>query len=167
MPETKEKIGKCYTFRGLKFYAQNGFVGLHDEETGDFFVLTRREFLQRAQALSEEARRLREMSAANPAKASWLSADRVDLLRAIENMIACTQEAKDQGDRTDPEVDAWFRKHRPTKRSRLVVPGNVNFSTPAPGVLPRGKDTGKQAPPDFTIGGSNMQAKKLILPGDM
>lgn len=167
MLETQQKTGKCYTYRGLKFYAQNGFVCLHDESTGEFFVLTRREFLSRAQALSDEARRMREMGAMNPSKAAWLSEDRMDLLQAIENMIACTREAKDQGDRTDPEVDAWFRKHRPFKRSRLVVPGNVNFASSAPGPLPLGKDTGKIAAPDFTIGGSDHQPKKLILPGDM
>lgn len=167
MVDTAQKTGKCYTYRGLKFYAQNGFVCLHDEENGDFFVLTRREFLQRAQALSDEAQRLREMGAINPSKAAWLSEDRVQLIRAIESMVECTKEAKEQGDRTDPEVDAWFLKHRPTKRSRIALPGNVNFSTAVPGPLPRGKDTGKRAPPDFTICEPASQPKKLILPGDM
>lgn len=166
MPDLKKVSGKCYTFRGLKFYAQNGFVCLHDEETGEFFVLTRKEFLQRAQALSEEARRMRVIAAENPAKAPWLSADRSELIQAVEEMIACTYEAKEQGDRTDPVVDEWFRKHRPHKRSRLALPGNINFSTTLPGDLPRGKDTGKHVTPDFTIGEPTNQPKKLILPGE-
>lgn len=166
MPDLKKVNGKCYTFRGLKFYAQNGFVCLHDEDSGEFFVLTRKEFLQRAQALSEEARRMRVIAAENPAKAIWLSADRADLIKAVEEMIACTHEAKEQGDRTDPVVDAWFLKHRPHKRSRLALPGNVNFSTSMPGDLPRGKDTGKQVTPDFTMGGNANPPKKLILPGE-
>ncbi len=66
MPDLKKVTGKCYTFRGLKFYAENGFICLHDEETGEFYVVTRKEFLQRAQALSDEAARMRKVSAENP-----------------------------------------------------------------------------------------------------
>ena len=65
MSDLKKVSGKCYTFRGLKFYAQNGFVCLHDEDTGEFFVLTRKEFLQRAQAQSDEAARLRQIGRAH------------------------------------------------------------------------------------------------------
>lgn len=155
--------GKCYTFRGLKFYAKNGFVCLHDEDTGEFFVLTRKEFLQRAEALSDEAKRLRHMAAQYPSKAVWLSADRMELQQAIENMVACTREAKEQGDRDDPIVDAWFRRHRPGRKSKISMASGANFKTAAPGVLPLGKDTGKHVTPDFTVGAA---PKKLILPGD-
>lgn len=158
------KVGKCYTFRGLKFYAQNGFVCLHDEDTGEFFVLTRREFLQRAQALSEEAQRMRHMSAANPS-AKWISTDRMDLQLGIEHMIACTREAQEQGDRTDPQVDAWFMRHRPGRRSKISMASAANFMTTPPGLLPLGKETGKQVTPDFTMGVKPTKPK-LILPGD-
>lgn len=158
------KVGKCYTFRGLKFYAQNGFVCLHDEKTGEFFVLTRREFLQRAQALSDEVRRMRHMSADNPSS-KWISADRMDLQVGIENMLACTREAQEQGDRTDPQVDEWFLRHRPGRRSKISMAAAANFSSKAPGALPLGKDTGKQVVPDFTIGDKPVRPK-LILPGD-
>ena len=50
----ENNTGKCYTYRDLKFYAKNGFICLHDEEDGAFFVLTRKEFLLRAQALSDD-----------------------------------------------------------------------------------------------------------------
>lgn len=159
------KTGKCYTFRGLKFYAQNGFVCLHDDQTGEFFVLTRKEFLQRAQALSEEAGRMRVMAAENPSKAPWLSADRADLIRAVEEMIACTREAKEQGDRMDPTVDAWFMRHRPHKRSKISLASAANFTTAMPGVLPLGRDTGKHVTPDFTMGAAPKKSK-LILPGE-
>jgi hypothetical protein len=158
--------GKCYTFRGLKFYAENGFICLHDEDTGEFFVLTRREFLQRAQALSDEARRLRTIAAENPTKASWLSADRNELIKAVEEMIACTYEAKEQGDRSDPKVDAWFIKHRPNRKSRISLASAANFSTALPGSLPLGRDTGKHVAPDFTMGAGQSAPKKLILPGE-
>lgn len=156
--------GKCYSYRGLKFYAQNGFICLHDEQTGEFFVLTRKEFLQRAQAISDEARRLRHMAAENPSKAAWLSADRVELQQAIENMVAVTKEAKEQGDRDDPTVDAWFRRHRPGRKSKISLASGANFTSQLPGALPRGKDTGKHVTPDFAFGAPT---KKLILPGDL
>jgi hypothetical protein len=158
--------GKCYTFRGLKFYAENGFICLHDEDTGEFFVLTRKEFLMRAQALSDEARKMRSVAAENPSQASWLSADRNELIKAVEEMIACTYEAKEQGDRSDPAVDAWFVKHRPHRKSRISMASAANFSTSLPGLLPLGKDTGKHVTPDFTIGAPNLGPKKLILPGE-
>ena len=161
MSAIQDNSGKCYTYRGLKFYAKNGFVCLHDEETGEFFVLTRKEFLFRAQALSDEAKYLRGMSAANPSK-KWLAADRIELQQAIENMLACTNEAKEQGDRNDPAVDAWFMRHRPGRKSKISLASAANFTTATPGALPLGVDTGRYATPDFTVGAK----KKLILPGD-
>lgn len=155
--------GKCYTFRGLKFYAKNGFICLHDEDTGEFYVLTRKEFLLRAQAIGDEAKRLRHIAAENPEKAAWLSADRSELQLAIENMIAATQEAKEQGDRNDPAVDAWFARHRPGRKSKISLASAANFRTAAPGPLPLGHDTGKYVTPDFTAGSN---PKKLILPGE-
>lgn len=157
--------GKCYTFRGLKFYAENGFVCLHDEGTGEFYVLTRKEFLQRAQALSDEAKRLRHVAAENPGK-TWLSADRSELIKAVEDMIACTYDAKEQGDRSDPVVDAWFMKHRPNRKSRISLASAADFKTVLPGSLPLGRDTGKYVTPDFTMGVQTNTPKKLILPGE-
>jgi hypothetical protein len=155
--------GKCYSYRGLKFYAQNGFICLHDEQTGEFYVLTRKEFLQRASAISDEAKRLRHIAAENPGKAAWLSADRAELQQAIEEMLACTNDAKEQGDRDDPEVDAWFMRHRPGRKSKISLASAANFTTGLPGSLPLGRDTGKYVTPDFTAGAP---PKKLILPGE-
>lgn len=155
--------GKCYSYRGLKFYAQNGFICLHDEQTGEFYVLTRKEFLQRAAAISDEAKRLRHIAAENPSKAAWLSADRAELQQAIEEMLACTNDAKEQGDRDDPAVDEWFRRHRPGRKSKISLASAANFTTGMPGSLPLGHDTGKYVTPDFTVGA---QPKKLILPGE-
>jgi hypothetical protein len=156
-----DTTGKCYTFRGLKFYARNGFVCLHDEQDGSFFVLTRKEFLERAAALSDEAKRLRQQAVQNPGKA-WILADRLELQSAIENMVACCKDAKEQGDRNDPEVAAWFARHRPHARGRISMAGAANFAMPTPGALPLGQDTGKHVTPDFSLGSS---PKKLILPG--
>lgn len=157
--------GKCYTFKGLKFYAKNGCVCLHDEADGSFFVLTVKEFLERASALSDEAKRLRELAALNPAQ-KWHTADRFELQQAIDNMVACCKEAQNQGDRFDPKVAAWFSKHRPTRRSKISMASAANFSLALPGQLPLGKDTGKHVTPDFTLPAAGEKPKKLILPGE-
>jgi hypothetical protein len=161
MPE-QNTTGKCYSFRDLKFYAKNGFICLHDEETGEFFVLTRKEFLLRAQALGEEAAHMRQMMTENPSM-KWLVADRVELQNAVDDMIACTREAKEQGDRDDPAVDAWFRRHRPSQRSKISMASAANFSAALPAELPRGQETGKIVTPDFS---HSTVKKKLILPGE-
>jgi len=161
MPE-QNLTGKCYSFRDLKFYAKNGFICIHDEETGEFFVITRREFLLRAQALSEEAQHMRHMSAENPSM-KWLIESRTELQNAVDDMLACVREAKEQGDRDDPAVDAWFRRHRPHRRTKVSMASAANFSTDLPGELPRGHETGKIVTPDFSHGSTK---KKLILPGE-
>lgn len=166
MADRKDVIGKCYTYRGLKFYAQNGFVCLHDEATGEFYVLTRREFLERAAALGEEAKRMRTMMAANPSR-KWLSQDRVDLQNGVDMMIAAAREAKEQGDRTDPKVDEWFIKHRPRRKSMFSMANAANFTSKTPGALPLGRDTGRHVKPDFSVSPGQSGKKKLILPGDM
>lgn len=157
--------GKCFTFKGLKFYAKNGCVCLHDEADGSFFVLTVREFLERARALSDEAKRLRELAAENPAQ-KWHTADRFELQRAIDNMVECCKEARNQGDRFDPKVAKWFAKHRPTRRSKISLANAANFTLSQPGTLPVGKDTGKHVSPDFTFPAQGAKPKKLILPGE-
>jgi hypothetical protein len=162
MADLKRVVGKCYTFRGLKFYAQNGFVCIHDESTGEFYVVTRREFLDRAQAIADEAKRLRRVAIENPDK-KWVVADRLELQQGIESMIAATREAKEQGDRNDPAVDAWFRRHRPGRKSKISLASAANFTTNMPGALPLGRDTGRHVLPDFAAGNA---PKKLILPGD-
>lgn len=166
MSDRKDVIGKCYTYRGLKFYAQNGFICLHDEDSGEFFVLTRREFLERAAALSEEAKHLRVMMAQNPSK-KWLPSDRVDLQNGVEFMVAAATEAKEQGDRTDPAVDAWFVRHRPHRKSKISLAGSgANFTTGKPGALQLGHNTGKHVSPDFSVSPGQSGKKKLILPGE-
>lgn len=157
--------GKCYTFKGLKFYAKNGCVCLHDEADGSFFVLTIREFLERASALSDECKRLRQLSAANPSQ-KWHTADRFELQQAIDNMVECCKEAKNQGDRFDPKVSAWFAKHRPTRRSKISFANAANFALAKPEPLPLGRDTGKHVSPDFSLPANGEKPKKLILPGE-
>lgn len=156
---------KCHTYKGLKFYAKNGCICLHDEEDGSFFVLTVREFLQRAKALSEEVEKLRKLAAANPLKLRYAE-ERLELQRAIDNMLECCKEAKNQGDRHDPKVAAWFARHRPHARGRSRR--GVRYASALPGPLPLGQDVGRYATPDFAVkpGIATPAKPKLILPGE-
>lgn len=165
------QAGPVYTYQQLKFYAMNGFIALHDERDGQdadrFIVLTRREFLERAQALGEERDRLATMSAENSSQKSLMEL-RKQYQDQVEQMLACCQDAKEQGDHTDPKVSAWFQTHRPWARSRNKSDTSLNFELGRPANnLPRGRRTGRTTEPGVRPGqvaGYQPRPKKLILP---
>lgn len=161
--------GKCYSYQDLKFYATNGYICLHDEEDGDFRVVTRREFLHRMEHISAEAAVLK--IARKPSEAEH----RNQLQHLVADMIECCQEAKDQGDHEEPDVMAWFIRHRPGRKS------SVSFGSPnIPRPLPRGRFTGRTAKVDSSVypaavSRADLAAvmrgeaspRKLLLPSDM
>lgn len=142
----KFQQGKTYTFRDLKFYAMNGMICLHDEKDGDFRVLTCREWAYRTEAIGDEIKRLAVMQAENPSKRD-LGEMRREYQQAVDDMILCYADAKTQGDHTDPEVEAWFRRHRPWARGRTKSPSrHADFEANRPSAkLPRGRFTGRTA----------------------
>lgn len=129
MPSVKFQSGLTYTFGSLKFYAMNGCICIHDEDDGSFIVTTRREFLLRAQALSDEVKRASQMMTAS--RVLSIDEERKRLQDQVEKMVQCCYEAQMQGDHDDPEVAAWFRKHRPWagSRRRQNVSTAANFHT--------------------------------------
>lgn len=176
--------GVCYSYQDLKFYAENGCICLHDEEDGSFIVLQCREFLDRAGALNEDAKRLARLSIEQPSRAKIHAEERHTLQNVVADMISCVQEARDQGDHFEPAVMEWFRRHRPWSRGRVSMSGAANFQTPAPGPLPRGRHTGRTAAAGQTPGqyaalnaqdraaarrtaSRSSSVKKLILPNSM
>lgn len=138
--------GKAYRYGNLSFYAMNGCICLIDEEDGDFQTLTRKEFLLRAQTLSEGAKRMGASSH------RWHYQDRTETQSVVADMIECCQEAADQGDHFDPAVAAWFTRHRPGRKSLVSMSGKANFSSGRPSRLPRGRHTGRTAVADFSAG---------------
>lgn len=149
--------GKTFTYQDLKFYAMNGQICLHDEEDGDFRVLTCDEFKDRASALNEEARQLK-----SSAKRSDYER-RMMLLRVVADMGECIAEAKHQGDHNDPIVSAWFRRHRPWARGRVSMSGALNFETRAPGPLPRGRRQAPLVRPDRTQSSGDTKRKLILI----
>jgi hypothetical protein len=172
----KFQSGTCYTYQDLKYYAINGCICLHDEEDGSFIVLTCREFLERAKALSEEVKRLAVMMTEN--SRPFLAEERKKLQDQVDNMIFCIQEARHQGDHDDPQVAAWFRRHRPWARGRAKTNSReADFQTKLPGKLPRGKFTGRTCGPGVSvpqvaaatarIPGHTSRPSGLVIPNDI
>lgn len=139
----------------LQFYAMNGHICLHDETTGEYITITRREWLQRAEALAEDIRQTRSTDG------RVSSERRFYLQQLVEKMIACAVEAKEQGDMFDPQVAAWFQRHRPSRRSRITL-ASLRYETNTPGGLPSGRITRETVRPDYTV--SPSKRSPLILP---
>jgi hypothetical protein len=126
----KQKEGKHYRFEltddrfsiivhdgDLEFWAMNGLIAILDTGTGEFNVITRREWLNRAQAVNQMNRK--ELDPGQRAK--------ID--RAVSDMIACCKDAQKQGDPLDPKVQAWHRRHKPKNVHMLLpaIPGTKQY----------------------------------------
>lgn len=163
MATLKNVEGTCYSYQDLKFYAMNGYICLHDEKDGDFRVLTCREWLLRGQAFVEEIKRLRIIAAHNSDKRKVFYEDIQRLQTLVDNIIASTMEAKNQGDHDDPAVSAWFQRHRPWARGRTRQNNDpAKFETAKPGPLPLGNFTGRTTGPGEK---APRPSRKLLLPG--
>lgn len=110
----------------LHYWAEGGMVCMEDDGTGEFYVVTVRDWLLRARAISAMARRANYQ-------------ERVDLQRTVENMVACAKEARTQGDPLDPKVQEWYRKHKPRNHILVELPGAAKRAGTKPGklLLPR------------------------------
>ena len=167
--------GKNYRWRDLQFYAMNGAICVHDEETGEFYVKSRRDMFAVYMAFKAEVD-------AHRAEHGLAESERMaDLRSYLQKLSACLQEAKDQGDFNDPTVCAWYSRHAPHKRSAISMAGTANFSAGSPeGVLagtaagamqamaagaglPRGRFNPDTVRPDRVIR-SRQARPKLVLP---
>lgn len=149
MPGFKFLAGPTYKYNSMTYYAMNGFICIEDDKPGlspaaQFTVITCRDFLLRARALSGAARHMGKIMAEMPRR--WIAQDRDLQQRVVMDMLSCLQDAKAQGDFNDPEVWAWVERHK-GRRSSITV-DTKQFSTPPPGPLPRGRFTGRTAKPD-------------------
>lgn len=131
--------GKNYRWRDLQFYAMNGGICVHDEVTGEFYVKTRRDLIAVYMAFKAEVDKHRSEEGLS-------ESERIrDIRDYLTKLAACLQEAKDQGDQTDPVVSAWFARHTPWKRSTVSMSGSANFTAGAPGGLMAGTVQGAMA----------------------
>jgi hypothetical protein len=156
---TQVVTGHVYHYENLAFYAINGMIALHDEEDGFYTLLTCEKFKARADALDMEANRLVKVCIEQRMQSLMELRDKIR--RGAEQMRLTVAEAKQQGDRFDPAVTAWYLRHRPWSRSTVSTKGKVAFESTNPGPLPRGNFTGREAKPDYSIPGKQ---SRLLLP---
>ncbi len=86
------ETGKVFTYKSrlskhtITFYAERGLIKIHDESDGSYKVVSRLDFLLRAQAISDAIRR------------DEPSDERSDQIRLLQTMVLVAKAASDQGD---------------------------------------------------------------------
>ncbi len=112
------KPGKRCKFRDLEFWAENGFVRLEDQQTGDYFTITRDEAFARAKAIAEEINSIK-----------WPN-EQYETVTMVQEMCDVIKEAEEQGDPTDPAVMEYMGKEvKRSRRAKILLPGGTIAGT--------------------------------------
>jgi len=113
---TNARQGPLRRHKQLVFFACEGLIALCDEressqETGDVYeVLMPDDFEYRARGLADFARK---------AKAShkpWQRQEAAEMKKAAQDMLETVKEAKFMGDPSDPQVTAFWQRHKRNSR---------------------------------------------------
>lgn len=108
--------GPLRRHKQLVFFACEGLIALHDEretafeKDAEYEVIMPDDFEYRAKGLAAFARK---------AKAShkpWQRQEAKEMKKAAEDMMETVKEAKAMGDPSDPEVQAFWARHRRSNR---------------------------------------------------
>ena len=83
---------KAYKYNQIEFWAEHGLINIYDGRDGSNKVEPTAVMRKRAKALFEEASRAQHYD------------DKQKLISAARDIMLCIQEAKEQGDPTDPRV---------------------------------------------------------------
>jgi hypothetical protein len=83
---------KAYKYNQIEFWAEHGLINIYDGRDGSTKVEPTAVMRKRAKALFEEASRAQRYD------------DKQKLISAARDIMLCVQEAKEQGDPTDPRV---------------------------------------------------------------
>lgn len=130
-----------------RFYAAEGAIFVHDQETGEEFQIALRDWLERALAFNAMAR-----------QPTRYHDEREALTRLVEKMVAVAQEAKRQGDPYRPGVlaERAGARSRPVSMAVTGAAGRGTAAIPSaatgqvdPGSLVRMAELG---PPDWARG---------------
>lgn len=93
-------VGQRYRFRSQEFWAEDGWVCVEDQRTGEYRALPRAEAAATAIQFNNELPKIAYED------------EREQLMRCIVNLAACVKEAKSQGDPTDAEISKKKAKER-------------------------------------------------------
>lgn len=113
------RCGPHRRYRDTHFFACEGLIAVHDEReksqmTGDIYnVVTPDEFEDRANQLYRMARK------ATYADKPWIVQEAHEMKKGCREMKEAVKEAREMGDPNDPEVQAFWAKHRRNNRISL------------------------------------------------
>lgn len=103
------RTGPIRRFRQMVWFACEGLIALYDERkpAEDYTVVTPDEFLERAAALNAFGKK--EGRHDGP---KWMRQESRQNIQAAADMHESVKEAKQMGDPSDPEVQAFWSRHR-------------------------------------------------------
>jgi hypothetical protein len=87
---------RVFKYRRQTFWAEDGLCHVVDENTGEYKAIAASEFLKRAQSFNQAAWRGRHDK-------QWID-ERDELIRMVQDMLICIEQAKLQGDPFDPRA---------------------------------------------------------------
>lgn len=85
-------IKKTYKYNQIEFWAEGGLINIYDNRDGSKKVEPTAVMRKRAKALFEESTRVQHQD------------EKTQIIAAARDIMLCIQEAKEQGDPTDPRV---------------------------------------------------------------
>lgn len=112
---------RVFKYRRQTFWAEDGLCHVVDEDTGEYRAVSAREFLQRAQSFNQSAWRGRHDK-------RWID-ERDELIRMVQDMLICIEQAKLQGDPFDPRAIREMVSGR--RHSRAAIPRTASESPAA------------------------------------
>lgn len=148
---TGARTGTLRKFESLRIFACEGLICIIDErphrQDSAYTVITPSDLEERIQALSKTYR--------NKTTAMMDKHER-DLhksrLAGLQNCMECIKEARYMGDPSDPEVQAYWARHRRQSTVKISFsPGCDPAGYPELPSLPKGMNTGKTVLPDGVL----------------
>jgi len=110
MAEDIVKNSKVFSFRDLRYWAQDGMVAIIDEKAGDIKYEAPMTMRYRAVSFAREAEHMKD-------RGGHYVDERRELLQAAKNLMEVIKAAEDQGNPMDPDI----RRQQAEERKRVYV----------------------------------------------
>ena len=144
--------GKSVQYGGLTFFVQQGLIVCEDNRDvpggrGSRTTMTPSQLVERIGHLGHMLQRLRGCEQSNIERD-----ENPRLLRRFNDLEELAQIAHDMGDPSDPEYQAFRRKHRPGHKAKVSLrAGSDAAGYPALPAMQLGRFTGRTAEPDRVL----------------
>lgn len=133
------RTGPLRRHKKLVIFACEGLIALYDESTDeeDYHVYTPAEMQERVDQMAILAEKMKKSDV------RWQRQEGAQWLYDFQGIRECIKEAREMGDPSDPQVQAFWARHR---RSTTV---KISWSSGTIPAVPLGKFTGRTTgPPD-------------------